>query len=115
MHVQRDHDKSSGVKYVVVSAGNTHYLLDIPMVWQEDIKDLLIERKEEYIRTFSRPSFEKNLEKVAEHITTEQAKAMMQGDISVLLYDVTVQYDTREMACTAGCNVIIDGQTFTDA
>ena len=115
MHVQRDHDKSSGVKYVVVSAGTTHYLLDIPMVWQDDIKGLLIERKAEYIRTFSRPSFEKNLEKVAEHITTEQAKSLMQGDISVLLYDLTVEFDTWEMACTAGCNVIIDGQNITDA
>ena len=115
MHVQRDHDKSSGVKYVVVSAGTTHYLLDIPMVWQEDIKGLLIERKAEYIRTFSRPSFEKNLEKVQEHITTEQAKSLMQGDISVLLYDLTVEFDTWEMACTAGCNVIIDGHSITNA
>jgi hypothetical protein len=115
LRVERDHDKSSGIKHFVVSAGTTHYLIDMPMVWQDDIKGLLIERKAEYIRTFSRPSFEKNIEKVQEHITTEQAKSLMQGDISVLLYDLTVLYDTREMACTAWCNVIIDGQTFTNA
>lgn len=75
----------------------------------------MAEKKNSHTRQFGPPASRQASKKITDRIDIEQAQRLLEGDISVLLYELTALYDRRELNCLQGCDVDLGDQVIEDA
>lgn len=96
------------------------YIINTLLVREDDIVHVLSERREQYHFSASDTIRDQAwTQKVQKKITLDRVPALLQKNISVLLYHLTADYDTRNMRCESdndeGCTVQLDDITLQHA
>lgn len=100
---------TSGWKTVGIETDRGWRMVDFPLVWKDDIIDDIIELKAWIAREFTTAK-----RKIADEITTDRARAYLEWNISVLLYEPT-RLDEVSVSCEGWCEVSVNGLNISNA
>lgn len=89
-------------------------LYDVWLLWKNELDDSLVDKKAErnaqYASDENKQPTKRN--KSVSVITLDKAIQASQKDISVLLYELTTEYDSREFRCAWSCLAILNNERF---
>lgn len=87
--------------------------VEYSILWEDELKQRLIKEKSDRVieHDIEEPISKKKSSKV---ITISEAKQTFEKSLSVLLYELTTEYDRREFRCEWSCFAIVNDQKFSN-
>jgi hypothetical protein len=84
------------------------------IVRQWDLDRLLSSRRKAFRDRAAEPSPAQKINKISDRVQLGEVRELMQTDVRVLLYELTAEFDTRDMICLGRCHVWVDEEQFED-
>ena len=110
---------ASGIKpiKVITSAGDhgqaqSGKIISLRLFRQEDLDILVSALKLDYIKYRALASPDGTMNKITHKVTIDEAKTYMKSNEKVLLYDLSANYELRNLSCEGKCTIIADGKTY---
>lgn len=106
---------ASGLKTITLNAAGKPKRISFFVVWQEDLSGIISSLKQDYTTYRLLSTTDGSMNKISHQITLDEAKKYVAGNEKVLLYDLSVNYDRRELNCgdSSACKVVGDGKVYT--
>ncbi len=106
---------ASGPKTIIISADKDTYLADVTVVREADLEGLAQRRRQKHDETFGPVTTPKPENKMVNKIKPADLPWLSHRTVDVLLYDLTANFDNRDMRCESLCDVTLDDQTIHGA
>lgn len=88
--------------------------ISVLILRQQDLESVVTGLRDKYFKQKNIKKASSSMSKIAAKVTLQEAKKILEWNISVLLYDVSKNYDRREITCQNKCNLNIDGKLYVD-
>ena len=105
---------ASGLKTISVLTNSGTKLFSMNLIWQEDFASIANTLKQEYsTRKLITPS-SLAFNKITSKINISDLKILLQSPLSILLYELSMNYSRYEISCDWGCAIQADGVAYSD-
>ena len=84
-------------------------VVSFPLLWSSDLTKIGASLESTYIKNNSLSLAEMDVVKITHKILLPEIKSYLSGMISVLLYDLSMNYHRREISCDGMCRLSTDG------
>jgi hypothetical protein len=112
VHIERRTYPASWRQTVLIQDWPRVHLIDIPLVWSSDVREMRIQKERAFVAKFGSLQSVSPLKKVDVRHDAARIPELLAMPARVLLYEITVQEPTWDMKCTASCQVDVDDQRF---
>jgi len=99
---------ASWKKYIYVETPKYNYKIKLKLIFQKDLDYLLQKLKKKYIEKYHPQLAKYKTKKTTYKITIDEAKKLLNWNISVLLYQLSVNYNYYNIICNSSCKWTID-------
>lgn len=107
--LRRDDYPGSGPFTFGVHTDDGAFFVETTLLWYEDLQEHLSRNKKAYMAAHGLQTASNESEKIEDRIDLDEVEELMNDDVKVLLYEVTAEYNTWQLACDDGCDVEVDG------
>ena len=100
----------TGIRPIQVTTEKDNYILQLSLVWTNEIAKLLTHIKERYITNNGELPTKKPMSKIQKKISLTDIKELITKKVHVLLYELSTEFDTRPIRCPDWCILNINGK-----
>ncbi|MCX6824708.1 MAG: N-acetylmuramoyl-L-alanine amidase [candidate division SR1 bacterium] len=104
----------SGLKTISVLTNSGTKLFSMNLIWQEDFAGIANTLKQEYSTRKLIAASSLAFNKITSKINISDLKILLQSPLSILLYELSMNYSRYEISCDGGCAIQADGVAYSD-
>lgn len=114
LHITLTKKWTSGLKTISAVTASGTKMFSMNLIRQPDFASIAQQLKKDYMskRTISASS--SSINKILSKIPLSEVKTLIQTPLSILLYELSVNYPRYEVSCDGGCSISADGVVYTD-
>ncbi|MEI7919513.1 MAG: hypothetical protein WCH65_04895 [bacterium] len=84
------------------------------LIRQQDFLGIAQQLKKDYMSIRNIKASSTHITKIVSKISLPEVKTLIQTPLSILLYELSVNYPRYEVSCDGGCTIVADTKTYTD-
>ncbi len=104
---------SSGLKTIKAVTASWTKTFSMNLIRHDDFADIANNIKEEYMDRKGFSSSSQNLKKITSKITVDDINILIDTPLTILLYELSMNYPRYEISCDGWCSIQVDGETYT--
>lgn len=103
---------ASGLKTITATTASWSKTFSLNIIWKDDISTLAGNEKTAYMSRKGITASSQNISKIASKITVEDISTLINAPLTILLYELSMNYPRYDVACDGGCRIVVDGKSY---
>jgi len=102
----------SGLKTISVVTASGTKMFSMNLIWQEDFSRIAQTLKQGYMDRKWIASSSQNINKITSKINISDVSTLIDTPLTILLYELSMNYPRYEISCDGGCKIQADGSGY---